>query len=160
MKDRTVILVTHNTALTLPIARFVVTLKDGRVASQEVVRNASTEAEAEAQIEKAAATIDEEEALESEVNDEPALKKKDSVVSGKLVMDEEVQVGHVSWSASKAIFFFTRSSSDLHYSQPLCNWIGREIPCAILCCLARGQHPCATDHGVPNMVSGFLGITV
>ncbi|KAE9407796.1 hypothetical protein BT96DRAFT_986429 [Gymnopus androsaceus JB14] len=101
MNDRTVILVTHNTALTLPIARFVVTLKDGRVASQEVVRNASTEPEAEAQIEKAAATIDEEEALESEVNDEPALKKKDSVVSGKLVMDEEVQVGHVSWSAIK-----------------------------------------------------------
>lgn len=104
MQDRTVLLVTHNTALTLPIAGFVVTVKDGRVVSQEVIQKTSIEAEI---LNEEAAAYIEEEPFESKAKlsgDETDIDKK---ASGKLVMDEEVQVGHISWSASEFLAFLT-----------------------------------------------------
>lgn len=96
MQDRTVLLVTHNTALTLPIASFVITVKDGRVVSQEVMQKSSIGAEA--QIEEAAYI---EEPSESKAKLSGEEIDTDQKASGKLIMDEEVQVGHISWSAGE-----------------------------------------------------------
>ncbi|KAF9078002.1 hypothetical protein BDP27DRAFT_1207896 [Rhodocollybia butyracea] len=103
MKDRTVILVTHNTALTFPIASLVVTMKDGRVTSQEVTRAADVQSEVET-IEATASKISDTNSLDVEpatLEDKSADAKKDQGSGGKLVMDEEVQVGHISWAAIK-----------------------------------------------------------
>lgn len=102
MQDRTVLLVTHNTALTLPIASFVITVKDGRIVSQEVMQESSIGAEA--QLEEAAAYI-EEEPSESKAKLPGDENDTDQKASGKLIMDEEVQVGHISWSASEFFAF-------------------------------------------------------
>lgn len=81
-----------------PIADFVVALgTDGRVISQGSIASAlehdkklaAEVAKEEAEIEKAEATVDEQ-ALDE-------LPKQDS---GKLVVEEEVAVGHVGWQAS------------------------------------------------------------
>ncbi|KAJ4466287.1 P-loop containing nucleoside triphosphate hydrolase protein [Lentinula aciculospora] len=104
MKDRTVILVTHNTALTLPIASFVVTMKDGQVFKQEVMHHAFTTT-----ISPPPATAD---LVEVGVDikasgdgsklggpDDQVEGPQDPDSKGKLIVDEEVQVGHVGWSA-------------------------------------------------------------
>ena len=89
---------THNVSMASPIADFVVALgTDGRITSQGSIANALEHdkklaaeiAKEEAEIEKAEATVD-----ELATNDPP---KQDS---GKLVVEEEVAVGHVGWQAS------------------------------------------------------------
>ena len=80
-----------------PIADFVVALgTDGRISSQGSVANALEHdeklaaelAKEEAEIAKEQATVDEQ---------EPEPPKQDA---GKLVVEEEVAVGHVGWQAS------------------------------------------------------------
>ncbi|KIK54607.1 hypothetical protein GYMLUDRAFT_48525 [Collybiopsis luxurians FD-317 M1] len=110
MQGRTIILVTHNTALTLPIATFVVTMKDGQVASQEVRQFVQT-SHAESAVAREAAEIvgaPNYESAESLMDDDAVGRegkfpdaKKNLTAGGKLVMDEEVPVGHVSWAAVK-----------------------------------------------------------
>ncbi|KDQ56810.1 hypothetical protein JAAARDRAFT_131890 [Jaapia argillacea MUCL 33604] len=100
IRGRTVILVTHNVALASSVASAVISLgADGRILSQSSVADAlqkdhhlSTELALEKSgIEKAAEEID---SVELDV------KKPD----GKLVVSEEIAVGHVSWSAIKMYF--------------------------------------------------------
>ena len=89
--DRTVILVTHNVAMTGPLAQFVVSIgSNGRIASgpidEALGKNEGLLAKVtseNAAIEKAEATIE-----------EP--KNEGEKASGRLVADEEIALGHVS----------------------------------------------------------------
>ncbi|KDR83044.1 hypothetical protein GALMADRAFT_134555 [Galerina marginata CBS 339.88] len=94
VKDRTILLVTHNIALASPVADFIVSIGlDGRVQSQgtEValaIAKSSTLAK-EAEEDRQATEISKENI------DLPAKKP----VDGKLVVAEEIAVGHVSWKS-------------------------------------------------------------
>ncbi|KAJ7596755.1 P-loop containing nucleoside triphosphate hydrolase protein [Mycena floridula] len=94
MKGRTIILVSHHVALTLPIAGFVVSLgSDGRVVSQgPVEKTLADDRSLEAQL------LSDKQALEKleEVVHEP---KEPAVVSGKIIVEEEVAEGKVGWPA-------------------------------------------------------------
>ncbi|KAJ4476620.1 hypothetical protein J3R30DRAFT_3759412 [Lentinula aciculospora] len=97
MENRTIILVTHNIAVTRPIAGFVVAIKDGRIASQGTVVEAlgrdfalAEEARREQQM------IDK---TEGEVDKQ--IPTEEGKRDGKLIVAEEIQEGHVSWSAVK-----------------------------------------------------------
>ncbi|KAJ3801154.1 hypothetical protein GGU11DRAFT_770568 [Lentinula aff. detonsa] len=97
MQGRTIILVTHNIAVTRPIAGFVVAIKEGRIESQGTVLEAlgrdsvlAEEARKEQQvIDKAGDKVDEQFPVEEPKTD------------GKLIVAEEIQEGHVNWSAVK-----------------------------------------------------------
>ncbi|KAJ7847131.1 hypothetical protein B0H14DRAFT_3138599, partial [Mycena olivaceomarginata] len=102
IKNRTVILVTHNVVMTSKIAEFVVSLGlDSRVHSQGSVSDALEQDE---QLAKEV-TKDQEilELAEKELDPTTALDnppKKD----GKLVIPEEIAIGHVSWKALSLYF--------------------------------------------------------
>ncbi|KAF7305977.1 ATP-binding cassette transporter [Mycena chlorophos] len=96
---RTVILVTHNVALTSRLASFVVSLSlDGRILSQGTVSDAlahdETLAKEVRKEEEQLAAADKE--IDVEEIAAEAVEKKDK---GKLIVAEELAVGHVSWSA-------------------------------------------------------------
>ncbi|GJE87809.1 multidrug resistance-associated ABC transporter [Phanerochaete sordida] len=108
---RTVILVTHNVALAAPIAEFVVSLgTDGRIKSQgslssaleKDARLAADAAKERLQLKKADETVD---GTESQGTDRKA--------SGKLIVEEEVAQGNVSWAAIKTLVVNTAKSSEL-----------------------------------------------
>ncbi|KAF5345715.1 hypothetical protein D9758_013070 [Tetrapyrgos nigripes] len=96
VKGRTILLVTHNLVLTQPIASFVVSVKDGRIASQGSVSDALAEnraliAEAEKE-QKELETAD-------EVVDAVPLTADAPKSDGKLIVAEEMEIGHLGWSA-------------------------------------------------------------
>ncbi|KAI0725238.1 hypothetical protein C8Q72DRAFT_853404 [Fomitopsis betulina] len=102
VRGRTVLLVTHNVSMASPIADFVVALgTDGRITSQGSIASALEHdqklaaeiAKAEAELEKSEESIDEHTPNESPAQD-----------TGKLVVEEEVAVGHVGWQAMKLYF--------------------------------------------------------
>ncbi|KAJ7033733.1 multidrug resistance-associated ABC transporter [Mycena alexandri] len=101
IKNRTVILVTHNVVLTSKIAELVVSVGlDGRVHSQASVSEAL---ERDELLAKEVITDQEiidaaEKEIDSPAADEP--KKKD----GKLIIAEEIAIGHVSWKALTLYF--------------------------------------------------------
>ncbi|KAJ7680686.1 hypothetical protein DFH06DRAFT_1163946 [Mycena polygramma] len=102
IKNRTVILVTHNVAMTSKIADFVVSLGlDGRVRSQGSVADAlESDEQLAKEVVKEQETL---EAAEKEIDSEPATEepaKKD----GKLIIPEEIALGHVSWKALTLYF--------------------------------------------------------
>ncbi|KAJ7807314.1 hypothetical protein B0H14DRAFT_3483418 [Mycena olivaceomarginata] len=97
IKNRTVILVTHNVVMTSKIAEFVVSLGlDGRVHSQGSVSDALEQDE---QLAKEV-TKDQEilELAEKELDPTTALDKPPKK-DGKLIIAEEIAIGHVSWKA-------------------------------------------------------------
>ncbi|KAF7325835.1 ATP-binding cassette transporter [Mycena kentingensis (nom. inval.)] len=96
VRDRTVILVTHNVALATPIADFVVTLgSNGRIKSQGTVAEALKRDSTFAR-----EVVAEAEALEEVVDPDaaPAESKPDEK-DGKLILAEEMQLGRVGWNA-------------------------------------------------------------
>ncbi|KAG1757959.1 hypothetical protein EDB19DRAFT_1936472 [Suillus lakei] len=97
VKDRTVILVTHNVAMASSIAHFVVSMgSNGRIVSHGSI------SEAIAKDDKLAAEMAKEQevlAQEAQVVDTPEEPKAKS--DGKLVIAEEIAEGHVSWPAFK-----------------------------------------------------------
>ncbi|KAG2113689.1 ABC transporter type 1, transmembrane domain-containing protein, partial [Suillus clintonianus] len=100
VKDRTIILVTHNVAMASSIAHFAVSLgSNGRIVSHGSI------SEAIAKDDKFAAEVAKEQevlAKEAEVMDTLEEPKGDAAKSdGKLVMSEEIAEGHVSWPAFK-----------------------------------------------------------
>ncbi|KAI0076666.1 multidrug resistance-associated ABC transporter [Panus rudis PR-1116 ss-1] len=100
LRGRTVILVTHNIAMTSPLAEFVVSMgPDGRILSQGTLSNALAKDKtlsAELAQDKKAIEKDEERSKDAD----PAQNKpKDG--KGKLIVEEEVEVGHVGWHAMK-----------------------------------------------------------
>lgn len=87
---------THNVVLVRPIARFIVSIKDGRVASQASIEDAIlSNKELAVEIEK------DEEAVEraNEEIDPQSAPNEPSARDGKLILKEEVELGHISWSA-------------------------------------------------------------
>ncbi|KAG2123601.1 hypothetical protein DEU56DRAFT_829341 [Suillus clintonianus] len=100
VKDRTIILVTHNVAMASSIAHFVVSLgSNGRIVSHGSI------SETIAKDDKFAAEVAKEQevlAKEAQVMDTLEEPKGDAAKSdGKLVMSEEIAEGHVSWPAFK-----------------------------------------------------------
>ncbi|KAJ8594877.1 hypothetical protein M405DRAFT_759938 [Rhizopogon salebrosus TDB-379] len=100
VKDRTIILVTHNVAMASSVAHYVVSLgSNGRIASQGSISEAIAK-----DVTFAAEVAKDQEVLEkeAEVIDTPEQTKADAKKSdGKLVMSEEIAEGHVSWPAFK-----------------------------------------------------------
>ncbi|PSR80691.1 hypothetical protein PHLCEN_2v6607 [Hermanssonia centrifuga] len=108
IQGRTVILVTHNVALAAPIADFVVCLSvDGGVLSTGSLSSALAKDEKlSAEIAKESKTL---EKADGGIN----MSKPDvdcPKTSGKLVVAEEIAVGHVGWTALKLLFSNTGSS--------------------------------------------------
>ena len=95
---------THNVALASPVAEFVVSMgSDGRVASQgSLSKILAKDSELSAQITEESQKIlnVEEEIDEADQND-----SADKNHEGKLIVEEEIAVGHIGWPA--------RSSHDL-----------------------------------------------
>ncbi|KAF9270593.1 P-loop containing nucleoside triphosphate hydrolase protein [Marasmius fiardii PR-910] len=100
VEGRTVILVAHNVALARPIAGFVVSLKDGCIMSQGTLEEAlenNTALKQEA--------LKDAERLERNRDEEEVVPKEPLVAqtsTGKLIVEEEIQEGHVGWVAVKA----------------------------------------------------------
>ncbi|KAI0791665.1 P-loop containing nucleoside triphosphate hydrolase protein [Abortiporus biennis] len=106
IRGRTVILVTHNISLATPIASFVVSLKGGRIASQGSLENvlAQDGKLLEADL------IQEKEELDSaqlktttNYSAKEPIKVPGTAGKGKLVVEEEVAVGHLGWQALKLL---------------------------------------------------------
>ncbi|EMD41580.1 hypothetical protein CERSUDRAFT_110129 [Gelatoporia subvermispora B] len=101
VRGRTVILVTHNVAIASPIADFVVSLgTDGRIASMgsldlALAKNKKLSKELQEEKEEINKVEHEVDEVEPDV---PARK------DGKLIVEEEVEVGHVGWPAMKLYF--------------------------------------------------------
>ncbi|TCD68828.1 hypothetical protein EIP91_009695 [Steccherinum ochraceum] len=110
LRGRTVILVTHNVALMSPVADFVVSLStDGRVLSQGSLSNAlAKDQKLQSEVKKEHEAIEKEEQTveQTEAVDDP--KKS----SGQLVVEEEVAMGHIGWSALKLYFTSLPGSSN------------------------------------------------
>ncbi|TFK36798.1 hypothetical protein BDQ12DRAFT_699326 [Crucibulum laeve] len=103
IKNRTVLLVTHNVALARPVAEFVVVMgKDGRVSSHGTVSEVlKTDPELAKEITEDAEGIQKSE----EQIDTPLIAAEERAnADGKLILSEEVEEGHVSWSALKLYF--------------------------------------------------------
>ncbi|KAJ8084456.1 hypothetical protein PM082_003226 [Marasmius tenuissimus] len=100
VKGRTVILVTHNVALARPIAGFVVSLKDGCVTSQGTLAEALEHDSAL----QAEASKDEENLDKYEEQIDAKAPPPEPESKGKLIIEEEIQEGRVSWSALKVYF--------------------------------------------------------
>ncbi|KAJ7747233.1 hypothetical protein B0H16DRAFT_1692432 [Mycena metata] len=106
IKNRTVILVTHNVAMTSKIAGFVVSLGlDGRVRSQGSLADALSKDEVLAK-----EVIKDQEILEATekeidslpataVDSPPAALEEPKKKEGKLIVAEEIAVGRVGWNA-------------------------------------------------------------
>ncbi|KAH9886263.1 P-loop containing nucleoside triphosphate hydrolase protein [Cubamyces lactineus] len=103
LQGRTVILVTHNVAMVSPIADFVVSMgSDGRILSQGSLLSALERdskllqelKEEQEEIRKAEGEIDADD--EDKFEDDAAKQ-----ATGKLVVAEEMEDGHVGWSALK-----------------------------------------------------------
>ncbi|KAF8824674.1 hypothetical protein HHX47_DHR7000460 [Lentinula edodes] len=117
VKDRTILLVTHNTFLTHPIAGYVVSLKDGQVAKQGTVAEVLGVSEIEQVVGSSAENVENVETIETieQIEDEIAgnhdgsggsngesdgtKSKKSPPVNGqgKRIVAEEIQIGNVGW---------------------------------------------------------------
>ncbi|KAJ7758122.1 hypothetical protein DFH07DRAFT_818757 [Mycena maculata] len=122
VEGRTIILVTHNVALTRPIAHFVVTFDGSSRVHSGSISEIVTRGPLAAQIRKEQQLLDK---TDQEVDTTaPAATKP---ADGKLIVAEEMQVGHVSASAVKMyllalsgnspIFFFTFFFGGLLFNQ-------------------------------------------
>ncbi len=104
VSGRTVILVTHNIALTAPVAARVVVLgKDGQLASmgtvEEVLKNDSRlRARVEKERVEGAKELSKEDRIKDTANTD-AMQK-----SGKLLVEEEVAIGRIAWKATSLFF--------------------------------------------------------
>ncbi|KAJ7069538.1 hypothetical protein C8F01DRAFT_1113104 [Mycena amicta] len=99
IQGRTVILVTHNIALTRPIADFIVTFgPDGRIQAQGTISEISKRGPIAAQILEEQKDLDkQQQVVDPKVPEDTKPKSPD----GKLIVAEEIEMGHVSASALK-----------------------------------------------------------
>ncbi|KAI0717852.1 P-loop containing nucleoside triphosphate hydrolase protein [Cerioporus squamosus] len=100
LRGRTIILVTHNVAMVSPVADFVVDMgPDGRILSQGSLSSAlSRDSKLLKEIEEEQKEL---EKAEQEIDkvDEVEKRSEAKQSSGKLVVAEEVEEGHVGWKA-------------------------------------------------------------
>ncbi|KAI0819312.1 multidrug resistance-associated ABC transporter [Trametes gibbosa] len=114
IRERTVILVSHNVALIRPIADFVVALgSDGHIASQGSLDKTLRE-DGELLSELAS----EEELLKntSEELNKPELEGKNASKNGKLVVAEEIKEGQVGWETLRLFFMNTSKTPRLYWA--------------------------------------------
>ncbi|KAL0565313.1 hypothetical protein V5O48_016710 [Marasmius crinis-equi] len=96
VRGRTVILVTHNVAMVQPLADYVISLSDGRVASQGSISDALSKDK------KLAAEVKLDEEIEHKADEVIDVPSDDTAKSdGKLILAEEVELGHLGWPALK-----------------------------------------------------------
>ncbi|KAF7348327.1 ATP-binding cassette transporter [Mycena sanguinolenta] len=106
IQNRTVILITHNVALTRPIANFMVSFgTDGRIQNQGTIFEITKRGPLIAQIHNDQGVLDK---TQQEVDAEAPVAEP---AQGKLILAEEVQLGHwkcifVLWGANILLFFF------------------------------------------------------
>lgn len=111
LKGRTVLLVTHNVLLCTPIADYVISLgSDGKVVSQGTIdealkKNHLLKAEVEAEEDELRHEGEAEYPERSDAIDVP----DKSASGGKLIVAEEMAVGHVTWAAGQ--FSLSHSST-------------------------------------------------
>lgn len=95
---------THNVAMVRPIADFVVAIKNGRVFSKGSVSQVT------AQDPSLAVEIKEEEQslakAEEDIDSQPTPNK--TLSTGKLIVAEEVEEGHVRWAAGALVLCLSR----------------------------------------------------
>jgi hypothetical protein len=103
VRGRTVILVTHNVALASPIAQFVVSVSlDGHVDSQDSITGALAQDEALAEeVRKDTELL---KTAEKDIDIVPPGPESKAPTNGKLILAEEVALGHVRWSAMNLYF--------------------------------------------------------
>lgn len=151
---------THNVSMASPIADFVVALgTDGRITSQGSIASAlehdqklaAEVAKEEAELEKAGATVDEQTPNEAPTQD-----------TGKLVVEEEVAVGHVGWQASTSEPSLCSAihSTDPCVSETLLQWPWREPPRGVLAQLHWRPYPLHVPQYPGTVVPWILGATV
>ncbi|KAJ7670138.1 P-loop containing nucleoside triphosphate hydrolase protein, partial [Mycena polygramma] len=104
LKNRTVILVTHNVALTGKIADFVVSVGlDGHVHSRGSISEALVKDELlTEEVGKDQAIV---ELADQEIDSIAVAENEPPKTDGKLIVAEEIAFGHVSWGALKMFFF-------------------------------------------------------
>ncbi|KIK62964.1 hypothetical protein GYMLUDRAFT_259735 [Collybiopsis luxurians FD-317 M1] len=98
---RTILLVTHNVALAQSVAGFVVSIKDGRVASQGTVSEALSKDKVLASEVRTEEITNE--VAETEIDDGGGKPKKPAEGDGKLIVAEEIQIGQVGWPAVRLL---------------------------------------------------------
>ncbi|KAK7681700.1 hypothetical protein QCA50_015047 [Cerrena zonata] len=105
VRGRTVILVTHNVAIAAPIAEFVVSIgSDGKIASQGSLSNVlAKDKKLFAEVEKENKALEEAEYDPLETEASLDTDTKNAVQSGRLIVEEEVEIGHLSWGAMKLL---------------------------------------------------------
>ncbi|KAJ7642249.1 multidrug resistance-associated ABC transporter [Roridomyces roridus] len=108
MAGRTVVLVTHNVDIVAPIANYHVQMRNGTVWEQSATEPSNTYIDIPAELSP------EKPEGEAEVKAE---------VGGKLIVSEEVAIGHVSWKAMKPYFIALVGNRTLL------------LPLAYACCL-------------------------
>ena len=96
MEGRTVLLVTHNIVLAEQISDFVVVLGlDGKVASQGSMSDAlKSDSRLRTQAKKQNKEV-------TDVKEMPP--EKDNQATGKLIVAEELESGHLSWKAGSSV---------------------------------------------------------
>ncbi|KAJ7225905.1 P-loop containing nucleoside triphosphate hydrolase protein, partial [Mycena pura] len=99
MKDRTVILVTHNVAMAKPVANYVVSMGvDGHIHSHGPI------SEALATDDVLAEELSKDQIVLDKKTDEVDVAPPETKADGKLIVAEEVEEGHVSWDSLKLYF--------------------------------------------------------
>jgi ABC-type nitrate/sulfonate/bicarbonate transport system ATPase subunit len=104
LEGRTVLLVTHNVLLAETVSDYVVSIGlDGKIASQGSVKDAlEKNSHLRKQVSKAMKAEDAAEPVQKAAKDEePAVDKPDEKSKGKLIVAEEMAIGHVSWKAGQ-----------------------------------------------------------
>ncbi|KAJ7149302.1 P-loop containing nucleoside triphosphate hydrolase protein [Mycena crocata] len=100
IKNRTVVLVTHNLSITSKIADFVVSVGlDGCVHTRRSISDALVKDEV------LTAEVGKDQAIVEKAGPEIPVVDKPQKTDGKLTVAEEIEFGHVSWGALKMFFF-------------------------------------------------------
>lgn len=148
MKGRTVILVvsreqlycpcpfadrgrqTHNISLAAPISKFIVSVKDGHVFPQDSIEDAiKSDSTIAAEIKEEDAKV---ERAEEEIDLETKFSNTAHSNAGKLIVAEDTEEGHVSWTSCKRPITLYFHRLNLVPSEKLLRGTWRCTPCPIL----------------------------
>jgi hypothetical protein len=145
--------------LTQPIADFVVSFgSDGRMHSQGVISEITKPGPLAAQLQQDKQVLAKE---EKEVDAEAPTAKPSDIADGKLIVAEEIQLGHVSGSACLSLLLdFIPFLLILHSSKNVFRCHGRQTPDLLFHVLFWCRF-CPTRLGcVEDMAVGLLGKAV